>query len=173
MRLDSTVNAARAALLVAALAAASACGSGSEGPRPPKARPALTDERIRETLVDARVRDVPEENAAAEPITWHFLPDEPTELTIVDRQMDGDKATVTVDVTTRSSSRAKSPKALSGRIRLHYELQTEFVLRRWEVVGADNVSMKYRDLPKPDTGATPDGESDDWDGPPAPPPPAT
>lgn len=152
MRPNSTRIALRAALLFAALAAASACNAGSEGSKPPPdALPALSDEKIRETLYHAWVPDVPEEAGAAKPITWHFLRDEPTELAIVERQMDGERATVVVDVTTRSSPRARSPKALSGRIRLHYELQTELFLRRWTVVDVDNISMKYREEPKPET----------------------
>jgi hypothetical protein len=158
MRPDSTCTALRVALLFAALAAASACGAGPEAPPPP---PALGDEKIRESLFEAWVDEVPEETGAGEPIRWHFLRNEPTELAIVERQMDGEKATVLVDVTTRSAPHARSPKALSGRLRLHYELKTEVFLRKWRIVDVDNLSMKYRDEPK----------SDDGDGPPEPPPP--
>jgi hypothetical protein len=166
MRPNSTCNALRVALLFAALAVASGCAGGPEGaPPPPEPRPALSDEKIRETLFHAYVKEVPEETGAAKPITWHFRRDEPIEVAIVERQMDGDRATVVVDVTTRSAPRSRSPKALAGRIRLHYELQTEFFLRRWEVVNVDNISMKYREEPKPDVAP------DDGDGPPEPPPP--
>ena len=60
--------------------------------------------------------------------------------------------TVVVDVTTRSASHAKYPKALSGRLRLHYELHTVVFLRKWLIVHIDNVSMKYREEPRPDAG---------------------
>jgi hypothetical protein len=169
MKLDSTRNALRAALLFAALAAASACGPRPEAPKPsPDTLPDLGDEKIRETLFEAEVREVPEEKGAARPIRWHFMRDEPTELTIVDRQIDGEKATVLVDVTTRTAPRSRSPKVLSGRLRLHYELQRMIILRKWRIVDIDNLSMKYREEPKPDI------EPNDGDGspePPAPPPP--
>ena len=166
MRFNVTCNALRAALLFAALAATSACAAGNEAQRPSgDARPALSDEKIRESIFDAWVEEVPEEKGAAKSITWHFRPDEPTEVAIVERQMDGDKATVVVDVTARSAPRARSPKVLAGRLRLHYELQTELFLRRWRIVDVDNLSMTYREEPKPDTAP------DDGDGPPEPPPP--
>jgi hypothetical protein len=168
MKPNPTRNALRAALLFAALAAANACGAGSEAPKPPPdARPALDGERIRESLYHVWLEEVPEETGAAKPISWHFLPSEPTELAVVEQQMDGDQGTVVVDVTTRSSPRAKSPKALAGRLRLHYRLETELFLRKWRVVDVENISMKYRDETAPDTQPAPD----DGDGPPAPPPP--
>ena len=166
MRFNLTCNALRAGLLFAAFAAASACAAGPEAPAPSRdARPALGDEKIRESIFDAWVEEVPEEKGAAKSITWHFRPDEPTEVAIVEQQMDGDKATVVVDVTARSAPRARSPKVLSGRLRLHYELQTELFLRKWRIVDVDNLSMKYREEPKPDSAP------DDGDGPPEPPPP--
>lgn len=164
MRPNATRTALGSALLLAALAAASACDAGPEVPKPPPdARPALTDEKIRESLYDAWVEEVPEETGASRPISWRFLRSEPSEVAVVERLMDGDRATVLVDVATRSAPHAKSPKALSGRLRLHYELQTMVFLRRWTIVDVDNLSMKYREEPKPDP--EPGG------GPPEPPPP--
>jgi hypothetical protein len=166
MKPDSTRNAFRVALLFAALAAACACGPGSEARKPsPDSLPALDDEKVRETLFEARVEEVPEENGAAKPISWRFLRHEPTEVAIVERQMDGEKATVLVDVTARSAPRARSPKVLSGRLRLYYELKRVIFLRKWQIVAIDNISMKYREEPKPDM------EPDDGDGPPKPPSP--
>jgi hypothetical protein len=166
MKPDSTRNALRAALLFAALAAASACGPSPQAPKPsPDSLPDLDDEKIRETLVDSEVAEVPEENGAAKPIRWHFLEDEPLEITIVERQMGGEKGTVLVDVTTRTTPRSRSPKVLSGRLRLHYELKRVIFLRMWKIVDIDNLSMKYREEPKPDV------EPNDGDGPPEPPSP--
>ena len=148
MKPMSTRDALRAALLFAGLAIAGACGGPA--PPPPDDRPALSDEKIRESIFQAWVDEIPEETGAAEPIRWHFRRNEPTEVAIVERQADGDRATVVVDVTARSAPQAKSPKVLKGRIRLHYELQTELFLRRWTVVDVDNISMKYRNEPRPD-----------------------
>jgi hypothetical protein len=168
MKPNPTRNALRAALLFAALAAASACGAGSEAQKPPSdARPALDDERLRESLYSAWVEEVPEETGADKPISWHFLPSEPTQIAVVEQTMDGDEATVVVDITTRSSPRARNPKALAGRLRLRYRLETELFLRKWRVVDVENISMKYRNEPAPDAQPGPD----DGDGPPAPPPP--
>jgi hypothetical protein len=164
MRLDTTRDALRAVLLVAAFAAASACGPTADPPKPsPDSLPDLGDEKIRETLVDSEVSEVPEEKGAAKSISWRFLPDEPREVTVVDRQMDGEKATVLVDVKTRTTPRSRSPLVLSGRLRLHYELRRMVFLRKWQIVDIDNLSMTYREEPKPD----------DEDRPPdSPPPPA-
>jgi hypothetical protein len=166
MKATSTRIALRAALLVAVLAAAGACGPDPEVPKPPPdALPELSDERIRETLFDAWVEEVPEEAGAAQPISWHFMRDEPTEVAVVERQMDGEKATVLVDVTARSAPRSRSPKVLSGRLRLHYELRTVVFLRKWRIAYVDNVSMTYREGPKSHI------EPSDGDQPPEPPPP--
>ncbi len=160
-----------ATILVATLAFMCGCAAGHEAsPPPPDPGPALTDEKIRETIYDAGVEDVPEVTGAAKPITWFFERDEPLEVTIVDRQAETTKATVVVDVATRSAPRSRNPVALSGRIRLHYELRTEFILRRWRIVRVDNVSMTYREEPKP--YPDPDVERDGAR-PPEPPPPAT
>jgi hypothetical protein len=166
MKPDSTRHALRAALLFAALAAASACGPSSPPPKPsPDTLPELGDENIRETLLDSVVEEVPEENGAAKPIRWRFLEDEPREVTVVDKQMDGEKATVIVDVMTRTGSRSRSPKVLSGRLRLHYELKRVVFLRKWRIVDVDNLSMTYREEPKPDAAPG------DGTGPPEPPAP--
>jgi hypothetical protein len=166
MRLDSNRKALLAVLLVAVLAYVSACDTGREEPSPPTdERPALSDEKIRETLFDAWVEEVPDETGVGRPITWYFQEDEPTEIVVVDRQMDGDKATILVDVATRTAPRSRSPKVLSGRIRLYYELQPVLFLRKWRVVNVDNVSMTYRDEPKAD------GDKADADRPPNPPSP--
>ena len=170
MRYNSIRDALRTALLFAALAAASACGSEAPTP-PPDALPDLGDEKIRATLYDAWVEEVPEATNAARPISWHFMRDEPTEVAIVEKQMDGKKATVLVDVTARSSPRSRNQKVLAGRLRLHYELRTELIVRKWRIVDVDNISMTYRDEPRPDAPPLPGTEPADGDGPPAPPPP--
>lgn len=111
--------------------------------------PELTDDLIRERINDAFVRDVPEENAAAEPINWGFDEDEPKEIRVVEKQMEGERATIVLDIKTRSSKYARNPRELAGQIRTEWKLKTGWVLRKWEIVATENISMKYRNLPKP------------------------
>lgn len=109
----------------------------------------LTKEIIDERINDGRVRDVPPESGTGEPIGWSFDEDEPKEISVVEKQVDGTRATVILDVTTRSSARAREPRQLSGQIKTEWELQSGWVLRRWEIVNVENISMKYKNLPRP------------------------
>ncbi len=111
--------------------------------------PEITDETLREEINDAYVREVPEENGASEPINWGFDEEEPKEFTVVEKQMEGERATITIDIKTQSAPGARSPKYLAGQIRTKWELQTGWVLRKWEIVETENISMKYKNLPKP------------------------
>jgi hypothetical protein len=111
--------------------------------------PEITDETILERLNQAQVRDVPEENGSGEPISWRFFREEPKEVTVVEKQMNGARATIVLDIKTRSTPRARDPRELAGQIRTEWELRTGWVLRRWEIVRTENISMKYKNLPKP------------------------
>ena len=111
--------------------------------------PEITDEKIREEINNAYVREVPEENGAGEPINWGFDEDEPKEFTVADKQIEGERATIIIDIKTQSAPRSRSPRQLAGQIRTKWELQTGWVLRKWEIVETENVSMKYKNLPKP------------------------
>jgi len=93
-----------------------ACGgppSQSDGSTPSTDRPELSDDVIRERLNQTRVRDVPEENGAGEPISWRFFEEEPKEVVVVDRQVDGNRATIVLDIKTQSTPRAREPRALA------------------------------------------------------------
>lgn len=130
------------------------CGGPSSSPGDPGASgsanvPEITDELIYERINDAWIRDVPEENGTAEPISWNFDHDEPKEITIVEKQLNGTRATIVLDIKTGSAPRARANRQLTGQIRTEWELRTGWVLRRWEIVNSENISMKYRDLPKP------------------------
>ena len=136
-----------------ALVSLSACTSSSTNVNPQVTtdkRPELTEEKIRETLNDARVRNVPEKANASKPISWSFESDEPKEFKAIETQLDGERATVVIDLTTRSAADARNPQELSGKIRLHYELQRGWVLRQWQIVKVENISMTYRNLVKPE-----------------------
>ena len=130
-------------LLILLSALAAAC----EGGPPPEDRlPEITLETIREDINGKQV-EVPAEDGASEPSSWRFFPNEPKEIEIVEKQLAGDKATFVIDLRTRTSPRAEQQgitKKLAGRLRLHYELQTGFVLRKWEIVRIENISFVYQ-----------------------------
>ncbi len=111
--------------------------------------PELTEEVIREQINNTRVRQVPEENGTAEPISWSFDEEEPKEIHVVEKQMEGERATLLLDIKTKSTPNAREQRYLAGQIRTEWELKTGWVLRQWEIVKTENISMKYRNPPKP------------------------
>ena len=111
--------------------------------------PEITDELIHERINDAYVKDVPPMEGTGEPINWSFDHDEPKEITVIEKNVDGTRAAIVLDVKTGSSPRARNQRRLAGQIRTEWELQTGWVLRKWEIVNTENISMKYQDLPKP------------------------
>ncbi len=142
-----------ALLLTCSFGCAPSSSQGDDKQSPPASAsndlPEITDEKIWEEINDAYVREVPEENGASEPVSWRFDEDEPKELTIVEKQMEGGRATIIIDIKTNSSPGARSPKYLAGQIRTKWELQIGWALRTWEIVETENISMKYKNLPKP------------------------
>ena len=126
-------------------------GDAGQGPSSPgpSGRPELTEETIRERLNDTRVRDVPDENGNGKPIVWNFDEDEPKEIHVVEKRVEGDRATVVLDIKTSSNPRSPVVRHLAGQIRTEWELRTGWVLRRWEIDRTENISMKYRDPPPP------------------------
>ncbi|HVF29581.1 MAG TPA: hypothetical protein VNA22_01375 [Pyrinomonadaceae bacterium] len=111
--------------------------------------PEITDDLINERINDAWIRDVPSEDGTAPPISWNFDYDEPKEVKVVEKQMNGDQATIVLDIKTSSAPRARANRQLAGQIRTKWRLKTGWVMRRWEIVDSDNISMKYKDLPMP------------------------
>ncbi len=126
-------------------------GDGGRGPSTAGSNgiPEITDEIIHERINDAFIREVPEENGARDPIFWNFDHDEPKEITVVEKRVNGDEANIVLDIKTRSGPGVRNPRQLAGQIRTEWRLETGWVLRRWEIVGTENISMKYKDLPKP------------------------
>lgn len=121
-------------------------GACEGGPPPEDRRPEITLEDIGEDINGKQV-EVPAEGGASEPSSWQFLANEPKEIEILEKQLAGNRATVVVDMRTRTSPRAEEQgyaKRLAGRLRLHYELQTHFVLRKWEIVRIENISFAYQ-----------------------------
>jgi hypothetical protein len=110
--------------------------------------PEITVEMINERINYARISDVPEENGAARPINWNFISSEPKEIKVVDKTVAPTHATIILDIKTTSSPRSREQRYLAGQIRTEWELKTGWVLRQWKIVDAENISMKYRDLPK-------------------------
>ena len=131
-------------LLILFLSAlAGACGGG---PPPEDRRPEITVEKIREDINGHQV-SMPAEGGNSETSSWRFYPNEPKEIEIVEKQLAGDKATFVIDMRTRTSPRAEQQgitKKLAGRLRLHYELQSYFVVRKWEIARIENISFAYQ-----------------------------
>jgi hypothetical protein len=147
------VRFALASILASLLALSFACGGApsSQGDAGSSSEdvPELTDDMIRERLNFAYVRTIPREDGQGEPMNWRFIPNEPKEITIVDKKIEGDHATIVLDIKTSSGPRASGPRSLSGQIRTEWQLKTGWVLRQWEIVETENISMKYKNLPKP------------------------
>jgi hypothetical protein len=137
--------------LTVVLLLALSIGCGGPGPDDSSAEglPELTDELIRERLNGVRFGPVPPEEGSGEPISWRFFLDEPKEITIVEKNVQGTSANVVLDIKTTSSPRSREPRQLSGRIRTEWQLNSGMVLRQWEVVRTENLTVKYRNLPKP------------------------
>lgn len=111
--------------------------------------PELTEDIIRERINNAFIREVPEVNGIAEPISWNFDESEPKEIAVIEKQLKGARATLVLDIKTRSASYVRNPRYLEGRIRTEWELKTGWAMRKWEIVESENISMKYKNLPKP------------------------
>lgn len=124
-------------------------GDGSQSPSGENDIPEITQDIISERINGARVRKVPEENGAAEPISWTFDEDEPKEIRVIEKQTDGERVILLLDITTRSAPDAHDQRYLAGQIRTEWELETSLVIRRWEIVRTENISMKYKNLAKP------------------------
>ena len=110
--------------------------------------PELSDEVIRERINNTWISQVPAENGTDKPIDWGFGEDEPKEIAVVEKKVDGTRATVVLEIKTGSSPRSRNKLHLAGQIRTEWELRTGWVLRRWEIVDTENISMKYKDLRK-------------------------
>jgi hypothetical protein len=137
-------------LLVTSIGCGPPQGSGQNTTSPTsQVIPELTKEIIDERINDARVYEVMPESGIGDPIPWGFDEDEPKEIVIVDQQVEGSRATVILDIKTQSSPRANNLRSLSGQIRTEWRLETGWALRRWEIARTENISMKYKDLPKP------------------------
>ncbi len=141
-------------ILTPLLAVSFACAPQQNGRQDPAASgseplPELSRKVIDDRINGARVYEVLPAEGIGEPIAWSFDEDEPKEIVVVDQKMDGPRATIILDIKTRSSPRANILRVLEGQIRTEWELETGFVLRRWEIVRTENISMKYKNLPKP------------------------
>jgi hypothetical protein len=152
----SNINGIRFRFLIG-LALLIAISFGCGGPSPAGGQsgssgelPEITQEIINERINDAWVREVPEETGTGQPISWNFDHNEPKEIKVVDKQMNGTRATIVLDITTSSAPRARANRRLAGQIRTEWQLETGWVLRRWEIIGTENISLKYKDLPKPE-----------------------
>ncbi len=111
--------------------------------------PEITDEKLRQEINDIYLREVPEETGAGETISWRIDENEPKEFTVLEKKFDGNRATIVLNLKTGTAPNARSPKYLAGQIRTNWELQTGWAMRTWEIVETDNISLRYKNLPKP------------------------
>ena len=121
----------------------SACKAG---PPPEDKRPEITLETILEDLNGQRI-NVPAEDGGSKPSSWRFFLNEPKQIEILEKKLAGDKAILVVDMKTGTSPSAEErgiKKKLAGKLRLHYELKSYFVVRKWEIVGMENISFAYQ-----------------------------
>lgn len=72
--------------------------------------PEITEEIIRERINDAFIREIPEENGTAEPISWNFDEEEPKEIVVVEKKMEGERANIVLDIKTGSASYVRNPR---------------------------------------------------------------
>lgn len=148
MRRTALISGFFIAIALFSLACAPQIGRNRAG-SPSDERPQLTEETIREGLSFARVYDIPEETASRGPISWGFNNDEPKGITVIERADDGNTSTIVLDIKTRSAQRAREPLSLEGQVKTYWELESGLVLRKWRITRTENVSMKYKVLPKP------------------------
>jgi hypothetical protein len=134
--------------LLFVVACASACGGGGAQQSANDDRPKLTPDSVREDINNEWVR-VPAADGKSEVINWGFAREEPKQIDILDQKIEGDTATFLINMQTHTLPRARTPRSFSGQLRLHYELQSGLVFRKWEIVQIENVSFKYVNEPKP------------------------
>lgn len=152
------------ALLVLALSAcAAACGGGNSAGGPglsatPEKRPELDLETVKRAINGAWVEGVPAADGQGKPENWRFAHNEPKEIEIVEQKIEGDAATVVVNMKTRSHPRDRRQMSLEGRLRLHMRLETEVFIREWDVAEVENISFRYTLLqPSPSPSPAPEG----------------
>jgi hypothetical protein len=134
--------------ILCAAACATACGGGAQQQSATNDRPALTPDNVREDINSEWVR-TPAADGKSEPINWGFARDEPKQIDILDQKIEGDAATFLIQMQTHTAPRARTARTLSGQLRLHYQLQSGLVFRKWQIVEIENVSFKYVNEPKP------------------------
>ena len=150
-----------ALLLCLVAACAAACGGGGQNSSPalsatPEQRPELTPDAVRKAINGSWIEAVPAADGKDKPENWGFGYNEKKEIEIVEQKMDGDRATVVVNMKTRSNPRERRQLSLEGQLRFHLELRTEFIFREWDVTEVDNISFKYTRLqPSPSPGGSP------------------
>ena len=145
-------------LLFALAWGAAACGGGNSagGPRlsaTPEKRPELDLETIKRAINGAWLEDVPAADGKGKPQNWGFAHNEPKEIEVVEQKIEGDTATVVVNMKTRSAPRDRRQMSLEGQLRLHLRLETEVFIREWDVEDVENISFKYTMLQPSPSGS--------------------
>jgi hypothetical protein len=152
---ESDMSIRRLTLVLPFMLILTACGGGAQQQSAQDQRPEISLESIRKDIngewVDGRV---PAADGKSQPRGWAFDQSEPKQIEIVEQKIEGDRATFLINMQTRSAPRARDPISLSGQLRLHYELESGLVFRKWEIVRVENVSFRYvKETPPPDANS--------------------
>jgi hypothetical protein len=143
------------ALILPLLLLATACGGGARQQQSAGDQlPEITLDSLREDLNGEGVK-VPAADGKSKPLNpWVFNRDEPKEIKILERKMEGETPIFLIEISTRSAPNSKNHYSLSGQLRLHYRLDSGLVLRNWEIDQIENVSLKYvNEQPTPDANS--------------------
>jgi hypothetical protein len=73
-------------------------------------------------------------------MSWRFESNEPRTITIINSKYEGDKATLIVNIDTKSAPGSFIRRTASGRLRLHYE----WISDDWALTKVENIGFTYR-----------------------------
>lgn len=71
---------------------------------------------------------------------WKFDANEPRDITIIESKYKGDKATLIVNINTRSAPGSFLRATANGKLRLHYE----WITNEWTLVKVENLDFKWQ-----------------------------
>jgi hypothetical protein len=144
-------------MAISLLLLATACGGGAQQQSAGDQLPEITLDSLREDLNGEWVK-VPAADGKSKPLSpWVFSRDEPKEIKILERKVEGDTGTFLIEMQTHTAPKSKNHYSLSGQLRLHYRLDSGLVLRKWEIDQIENISFKYvNEQPTPDANSNAD-----------------
>lgn len=137
-----------------------ACGGGdapdnNTAPAASDDRPEITEETIKEHLVGEFLRRIPAADGSKQTSSWSFQRNEPKTVQIVEKKVESESAVVVIDIKTGSHPDNEDKIELWGQLRLHYQLESGWVLRQWEIRHIDNLSFVFKREPRPNASPSP------------------